>query len=152
MEDGMLVPVIIASVLTLMCVYGVITQRLIFTRHGLFWFGVMVFLANMISAVQTGGTGEAEMIMISTGLLYGLQAVLMYPFVTHPFDNSNKAAYFAQKRIAICITSINGVIPVLHLLGFDLGIPDILPIYHGVIALLGVGMTIKFFQESVVVK
>ncbi|MGA0197361.1 MAG: hypothetical protein ACO3JP_07035, partial [Schleiferiaceae bacterium] len=59
---------------------------------------------------------------------------------------------FAQKRIAICITSINGVIPVLHLLGFDLGIPDILPIYHGVIALLGVGMTIKFFQGSVVVK
>jgi len=69
MEDGMLVPVIIASILTSMCVYGVITQKLIFTRHGLFWFGIMVFLANMLSAVQTGGTGEAEMIMISTGLL-----------------------------------------------------------------------------------
>jgi hypothetical protein len=152
MEDGMLVPVIIASVLTLMCVYGVVTQKLIFTRHGLFWFGITVFLANMISAVQAGGTGESEIIMITTGLLYGLQAVLMYPFITHPFDNSNKAAYFAQKRIAICITSINGVIPVLYLLGFDLGIPDILPIYHGVIALLGLGMTIKFFQGSVVVK
>ena len=134
-----------------MCVYGVITQKLIFTRHGLFWFGVMGIFKHDVGQ-QTGSTGEAEMIMVSTGLLYGLQAVLMFPFVTHPFDNSNKAAYFAQKRIAICITSINGVIPVLYLLGFDLGIPNILPIYHGVIALLGVGMTVKFFQGSVVVK
>lgn len=113
-------------------------------RHGIF--------SKHDAAIQTGDTGEAEMIMVSTGLLYGLQAVLMFPFVTHPFDKSNKAAYFAQKRIAICITSINGVIPVLYLLGFDLGIPNILPIYHGVIALLGVGMTVKFIQGSVVVK
>ncbi len=111
MDNGMLIPVIIASILTLMCVYGVITQKLIFTRHGLFWFGVMVFLANMMSAVHTGGTGEAEMIMVSTGLLYGLQAVLMFPFVTHPFDNSNKAAYFAQKGLPFVLLQSMALFP-----------------------------------------
>jgi len=149
MENELLIPTILVIALTGLCVYGMISKKLILMRWGLFIWALIAISANLgeffVNAAST-------MVVIS----FMCQAILTAPFWGEPFDSSNKAAYLAAKRLILILVTINIFFCAIGFVEMDWGSdqPTSIPIHvcHGIVAVIGLVMFLRFMSGAVEVK
>ena len=149
MENELLIPTILVAAITGLCIYGLISKKVVLMRWGLFIWALIAIAANL---------GEFFVNPASTMvvILFICQAILMAPFWSEPFDASNKAVYLAAKRLTLILVTINLFFCVIGFVEMDWGSdqPTSTPIHvcHGIITAIGVMMFSRFMNGKVEVK
>ena len=149
MENELLIPTIVVLALTGLCIYGLISKKVVLMRWGLFIWALMAIAANL---------GEFFVNPASTMVvvLFMCQAILMIPFWSEPFDASNKAVYLAAKRLTLILVTINLFFCVIGFVEMDWGIdqPTSISIHvcHGIVAAIGLMMFSRLMSGNVEVK
>ena len=149
MENELLIPTILVVAITGLCIYGLISKKVVLMRWGLFIWALIAIAANL---------GEFFLNPASTMVvvLFMCQAILMAPFWSEPFDASNKAVYLAAKRITLILVTINLFFCVIGFVEMDWGIdqPTSISIHvcHGIVAAIGLIMFSRLMSGNVEVK
>ena len=149
MENELLIPTILVVALTSLCIYGMISKKVILMRWGLFIWALIAIAANLgeffVNAAST-------MVVV----LFMCQAILMAPFWSEPFDAANKAAYLAAKRLTLILVTINIFFCAIGFVEMEWGSdqPASIPIHvcHGIVAAIGLMMFSRFMSGAVEVK
>lgn len=149
MENELLIPTILVVAITGLCIYGLISKKVVLMRWGLFIWALIAIAANL---------GEFLVNPASTMVvvLFMCQAILMAPFWSEPFYASNKAVYLAAKRITLILVTINLFFCVIGFVEMDWGIdqPTSISIHvcHGIVAAIGLIMFSRLMSGNVEVK
>ena len=149
MENELLIPTILVVAITGLCIYGLISKKVVLMRWGLFIWALIAIAANL---------GEFLVNPASTMVvvLFMCQAILMAPFWSEPFDASNKAVYLAAKRLTLILVTINLFFCVIGFVEMDWGIdqPTSISIHvcHGIVAAIGLIMFSRLMSGNVEVK
>ena len=149
MENELLIPTILVVAITGLCIYGLISKKVVLMRWGLFIWALIAIAANL---------GEFLVNPASTMVvvLFMCQAILMAPFWSEPFYASNKAVYLAAKRITLILVTINLFFCVIGFVEMDWGSdqPTSIPIHvcHGIVAAIGLIMFSRLMSGNVEVK
>lgn len=149
MENELLIPTILVVAITGLCIYGLISKKVVLMRWGLFIWALIAIAANL---------GEFFVNPASTMVivLFMCQAILMAPFWSEPFDASNKAVYLAAKRLTLILVTINLFFCVIGFVEMDWGIdqPTSISIHvcHGIVAAIGLIMFSRLMSGNVEVK
>ena len=149
MENDLLIPTIAVVALTALCIYGLVSKKVVLMRWGLFIWALIAIGANIGGLFQNA---EATMVIV----LFICQAILMAPFWSEPFDSSNKAVYLAAKRLTLILVTINVFFCAM---GFvekewlnEQPTPVVIHICHGIVAAIGLMMFSRFMSGKVEVK
>lgn len=140
MENEMLIPVVLAGIFTLLAVVGVATKRGLYARLGYFLFGGMVMTFNLLGMLSGEG-GALEIISIG---MFACQTILMYPVVPEEVNFSDEAVKTLALRVTTTVLLINAT-AVWLVLAVE-GLPQILAVFHGILAvimLMRIGMITK---------
>ena len=149
MENELLIPTILVVAITGLCIYGLISKKVVLMRWGLFIWALIAIAANL---------GEFLVNPASTMVvvLFMCQAILMAPFWSEPFYASNKAVYLAAKRLTLILVTINLFFCVIGFVEMDWGIdqPTSISIHvcHGIVAAIGLIMFSRLMSGNVEVK
>ena len=145
----MLIPTIAVVALTALCIYGLVSKKVVLIRWGLFIWALIAIGANISGLFQ-----NAEAIMVI--VLFICQAILMAPFWSEPFDSSNKAVYLAAKRLTLILVTINVFFCAMGFVEMEWlneqPTPVVIHIGHGIVAAIGLMMFSRFMSGKVEVK
>lgn len=140
MENEMLIPVVLAGIFTLLAVVGVAMKKGLYVRLGYFLFGGMVMTFNLLG-MGAGEGGALEIISIG---MFACQTILMYPVVPDEVNFSDEAVKTLALRVTTTVLLINAT-AVWLVLAVE-GLPQILAVFHGILAvimLMRIGMITK---------